>query len=138
MKTYRNLILLTLISVLALILVACGGDNGASSDSAPAAPAETAVPAGDAIVGKELFDKTCLACHGEGGVGIAGLGKDMTTSEFIKGLSDAELLAFIKVGRSTSDPANTTGVDMAPRGGNPSLNDGNLIDIIAYIRTLEK
>lgn len=139
MKTYRKLILLTLISVLVLILAACGGDDGASSDSSSdAPPAETALPAGDATVGRELFDKTCLACHGEGGIGIEGLGKDMTTSEFIKGLSDAELLAFIKVGRSTSDPANTTGVDMAPKGGNPALDDADLIDIIAYIRTLEK
>ncbi|MCZ7668550.1 MAG: cytochrome c [Chloroflexi bacterium] len=87
---------------------------------------------------KKLFVGTCLACHGEGGKGIEGLGKDMTTSEFIKGLSDAELLEFIKVGRSSTDPANTTGVDMPLRGGNPALTDDDIADIIAYMRTLEK
>ena len=44
----------------------------------------------------------------------------------------------LKTGRSTSDPANTTGVDMPPKGGNPALTDQDLLDIIAYIRTLEK
>ena len=59
-------------------------------------------------------------------------------SDFVKGLSDQELLAFIKKGRPTSDPANTTGVDMPPKGGNPSLTDQQILDIIAYIRSLQK
>ena len=78
-----------LISVLLLTLAACSGDGNASEHAA----------AGDPARGEELFVSTCLACHGQGGVGIEGLGKDMTTSEFIIGLSDEELLAFIKVGR---------------------------------------
>ena len=66
------------------------------------------------------------------------LGKDMTTSEFIANSTDAELLAFVKVGRPPGDPANTTGVDMPAKGGNPALSDEDLADIIAYIRTLEE
>jgi len=91
---------------------------------------------GDAAHGEELFAATCSACHGPDGTGIEGLGKDMTTSEFIAGQTDANLISFIKSGRPTSDPLNTTGVDMPPKGGNPALSDEDLNDIVTYIRTL--
>ena len=138
MKTNRKFMWVVFISVLLFALAGCGGGGADSAASSASASEATVAPAGDAVHGEELFTATCLACHGIGGVGIDGLGKDMTTSEFIKGLSDAELLAFVKVGRPTSDPANTTGVDMPLKGGNPALTDENLLDIIAYIRTLEK
>jgi len=140
MKNNRKLIMLMLISLLVFGLAACGGSDDSSSDSADVEEVaeEAALPAGDAAHGEELYNATCIACHGEGGIGIEGLGKDMTTSAFVSGLSDAELLAFLKVGRSVSDPENTTGVDMAPKGGNPALDDADLMDIIAFMRTLEK
>jgi disulfide bond formation protein DsbB len=47
-------------------------------------------------------------------------------------------VAFIKVGRGVDDPANTTGVAMLPKGGNPGLSDQDLYDIVAYLRTLQK
>ena len=91
---------------------------------------------GDAAHGEELFASTCSACHGPGGVGIEGLGKDMTNSPFIADQTDADLITFIKLGRSTSDPLNTTGIDMPPKGGNPSLGEDDLNDIVTYIRTI--
>jgi disulfide bond formation protein DsbB len=69
---------------------------------------------------------------------VPGLGKDLTTSEFITGLSDDELLDFIKRGRDMSDPLNTTGIAMPPKGGNPALTDGQIVDIIAYLRSIQK
>ncbi len=45
-------------------------------------------------------------------------------------------MAFIEVGRSKSEPENTTGVDMPPKGGNASLDQDDLFDIVAYIRSL--
>jgi mono/diheme cytochrome c family protein len=81
---------------------------------------------------------TCSACHGPNGQGVQGLGKDMTHSEFIAGLSDEELLAFIREGRPIDDPANTTGVIMPPSGGNPSLSDEQMMDIIAFIRSIHE
>lgn len=103
-------------------------------------PMPTAVPTpnGDPAHGKALFAITCSACHGPTGEGVKGLGKDMTTSKFIASLSDADLLAFVKKGRLTSDPLNTTGVAMPPKGGNPALIDEQLMDIIAYIRSIHK
>ena len=79
-----------------------------------------------------------LECHGPDARGIQGLGKNLRSSEFVKGLSDDELVEFIKKGRDTSDPANTTGVAMPPKGGNPSLTDQDLYDIVAYIRSIEE
>lgn len=127
MRKYFAPILLVL--ALAAILSACGGGDE---------PTPTLVAAGDAVKGKELFASSCLACHGPAGEGVQGLGKDMTTSDFIAGLSDADLLAFVKKGRPSSDPLNTTGVDMPPKGGNPALSDAQLTDIIAYMRSIHK
>lgn len=133
--------LATLVMVLAL--AACGG-GGAEETAAPEGEAVAEAPAGggeaslggDPDAGKAQFDMVCIACHGPGGEGIEGLGKPFTTSEFLLSVSDQELLDFIKTGRPISHPDNTTGVDMPPKGGNPALTDEQLIDIIAYIRTL--
>ncbi len=101
----------------------------------PTAEAESE-PAGDPVAGEANFNQTCVHCHGEGAVGIEGLGKDLTSSEFVGSLSDEELLAFIIEGRPVDHPDNTTGVAMPPRGGNPDFSDADLLDIIAYIRSL--
>lgn len=131
--------LFVLMAFLALFLVACGGGDDSGGSDSPAEPAEeaAAAPAGDAAAGEGKFQATCAACHGPDAKGMPNLGKDMTVSEFIKGSSDAELLAFVKTGRPPGDPANTTGVDMPPKGGNPALSDQDLADIIAFIRTVQ-
>ena len=126
----------------ALTLAACGGKKEAEPTPAPAAQAAAApadaLPAGDPAKGQELFVPTCGACHGPEGKGVQGLGKDMTTSTFIAEKTDADLLAFVKVGRAPDDPLNTTGVLMPPKGGNPALTDAQLMDIIAFIRTIHQ
>ena len=116
---------------LVLALAACGGDPGD-----PGTTGTVVTGAGDRGRGQEIFDSTCITCHGPGGIGIAGLGKPLTTSTFAAGLTDSELLAFLDVGRPADDPLNTTGVVMPPRGGNLALTDADLIDVIAYVRTL--
>jgi mono/diheme cytochrome c family protein len=117
--------------VLAVGLAACGGGG------APAEPT-AAEAGGDAAKGQTLFAGTCSACHGPTGTGVTGLGKDLTTSTFVADQSDAELVAFIKAGRPASDPLNTTGIDMPPRGGNPALTDQDLADIVSYLRTIHQ
>ncbi len=129
--------------IFALSLTACGGGGAPPQEQKKAEvaqPTPTPSPAakGDPVVGQKLFTGTCIACHGPAGEGMPGLGKDMTRSEFIAGKSDDALLAFIKVGRDPSDPLNTTGVAMPPKGGNPALNDEDLQHIIAYIRSIHK
>lgn len=125
----RKLILvLALAFIIALLLTACGGDGG--SDDEP-----VAISAGDAVVGKDLY-LVCAGCHGTDGAGLPNNGKDLTTSEFIKGLTDEEFVEYIKTGRPISDPLNTTGVDMPPKGGNPAFTDEDLLNVVAYVRTI--
>lgn len=138
-----NFRLLTMLLVaLALVLGGCGGKDkkeepapaAAQQEETPAAAEEVA--AGDPVKGKEMFATTCAACHGPEGKGVQGLGKDMTSSTFISERTDAELLEFILQGRAPTDPLNTTGVLMPPKGGNPALTDAQLMDIIAFIREI--
>lgn len=87
--------------------------------------------------GNKLFHTSCVACHGKAGVGVAGNGKTLVKNEFVKSLDDDALLAFIKQGRAPSDPKNSTGIQMPPKGGNPAMSDDDILDIIAYLRTLQ-
>ncbi len=86
--------------------------------------------------GSNLYQATCAACHGFNAMGISGLGKTLIGSEYVNGIGDDELLAFLNVGRQAFDPLNTTGVMMPPKGGNPTLTDDDLRAVIAYIRSL--
>lgn len=103
----------------------------------PTTAVETSVydPAAVAV-GQTTFSSLCVACHGQDARGLPNLGKDLVNSEFMHGLSDEELLEFIRTGRPIWDPNNTTGVDMPPRGGNPALTDEQLLNIVAYLRSL--
>jgi len=111
-------------------------DPQPAAHAAETAGAGEAALTGDARRGMAVWATTCRSCHGEGGEGLPGQGKDIRESAFIAQRSDGELLAFVKVGRMPFDPLNTTGVQMPPKGGNPLLNDQSLLDAIAFLRTL--
>jgi disulfide bond formation protein DsbB len=86
--------------------------------------------------GQRIFGGLCFACHGQGGVGITGLGKPLVDSEFVNGMTDAELVAFLEVGRQPTDPLNSTGQLMPAKGGNPALTEEDLYNVVAYMRVL--
>lgn len=93
---------------------------------------------GDPDKGSTLYLRSCMACHGLKGQGLPGLGKPLQTSKFAADLDDIGFVEFLVVGRSVKDPLNTTGAAMLPRGGNPSLRNQDLMDIVAHVRTLQK
>lgn len=133
------IVLFIAMTALALLLVGCGGGDEANSGGEQGQDGEgESVASGDAEAGESLYVQNCSACHGEDAKGLPNLGKDLTTSDFVHSNSDQELLAFVKQGRPVSDPENTTGIDMPPKGGNPALTDEQILDIIAYVRTLEE
>jgi len=136
----RFLIIASII-VLAMILSNCGGNGGGeqSQQSQPASGSaqKTSMAKGDAVKGKDAYMQSCTACHGPDAKGIKGLGKDLTNNEYIKTHTDEELLKYVLVGRMPDDPLNTTGVAMPPKGGNPALTEAQIVDIIAYMRTLQ-
>lgn len=118
--------------ILALALVACGG--GADPSPGPTSP--DAAVTGDAANGETVFLNTCAACHGADAAGVEGLGKALAGSDFVASQSDSALTDLIVTGRPASDPLNTTGIDMPPKGGNPSLNEQSIADVVAYLRSL--
>ena len=128
--------LLAILAIAAMVLAACGGG---SSDGDASSGAETtdAGLSGDATAGEAVFVGTCASCHGPEALGLEGLGKNLHDNAFVDGLSDAELVSFLEVGRPAGDPANETGVDMPPKGGNPSLSEQDLYDVVAFLRTLD-
>ena len=130
MKTRLTSFIFVLI-LAGLLVAACGGGGAPAPTSTPQGPV------GDATAGKKAYNSTCIACHGADAKGMTGLGKDLTTSEFVKTTSDTDMVAFIKTGRPASDPANTQGVDMPPKGGNPALTDQDILDIVVFVRSLQ-
>lgn len=119
--------LVSLVALIAAFATACGGGSTGPVSAK-----------GDVGKGRVVFASTCSACHGANAKGMPGLGKDLTASPFVKGTTDDQLLDFVKKGRPASDPANTTHVDMPPKGGNPALTDQNLSDVIAFLRSVNQ
>ncbi len=109
---------------------------------ASATPQQVALASSSALdpqkvaAGEKIFQSVCFACHGFNAKGIPGLGKPLIGSQFFNSHTDDEMVAFLQVGRPVTDPLNTTGVQMPPRGGNASLTDDDLRNVIAYIRSL--
>ena len=126
-QTSRNhdaavMMLIALLTV--LTAVACGRGGGAP-------PANPGVQQGKAI-----FDRICATCHGKDANGLPKLGKGLRDNEFTKSQSDAELVEFMKIGRPATHPLNTTGVDMPPKGGDPTITDQDLQNVVTFLRTL--
>lgn len=121
----------------ALAAVSVAAPSQSEKDKALAAAGGDAELAGYIASGSQLYNSTCIACHGAAGVGIPGNGKKLADNVFIQSLNDDNLLAFVKQGRAPSDPKNTTGIQMPPKGGNPAMSDDDILDVVAYLRTLQ-
>jgi len=132
---------LSLVVMLAIVPGCGGGSNEADSSGSNSASSSSGGANANAFAiakGKAVYAGTCIACHGEGGKGIKDLGKDWTTSKFIAGKTDDELLAFIRTGRPIDDPLSAGKAAMPPSGGNPKLSDTDLKNVIAFMRTINK
>ncbi|MBM4111798.1 MAG: c-type cytochrome [Phycisphaerae bacterium] len=86
--------------------------------------------------GSRLFASSCTSCHGRDAKGMPNLGKDLTVSTFIAERDDDQMLEFLKRGRDPNDPLNTSKVAMPPKGGNPALSEDDLLDIVAFLRSI--
>lgn len=123
-----------LLAAFALALAACGYSDTGDDTTTAAAGGEDV---GGAAQGQEIYRSTCAACHGQNAEGVDGLGTKLSDNKFIQDQSNADLILFITVGRSTTDPANTTGVEMPAKGGNSSLTEQDIADVVDYLRTLQ-
>jgi mono/diheme cytochrome c family protein len=86
--------------------------------------------------GENIFQTTCSACHGFSAQGVPGLGPSMFDNPFVNGQSNESLQQFIMTGRPADHPDNKSGIPMPARGGNMSLVDEDILDVVYYIRSL--
>ena len=92
----------------------------------------------DPMHGQQLYQQTCSSCHGGTAQGLPHAGANLRKSMFVAGASDERLLRFVTTGRLASDPENRSGVLMPPRGGNHTLDDLAILDIIAHLRNVQQ
>ena len=90
---------------------------------------------GDERKGKQWFDDICSTCHGISGDGYAAgsTGTAIGNASFLSKASDGFIRETIKHGRS-----NTRMLGFSDPTGMANLNNQEIDDIIAYMRTLAK
>ncbi len=147
MNRSRWIVPLAVAALVGVTAAGCGGGNSgeqakttSTTTAKPSTPAPAARPAlakGDAARGRTAFVKYCSACHGPDAKGLPNLGKNLHQNAFIRDHDDAFLHEYVVKGRAADDPLNTTGIPMPPKGGNPALTDAEIMDIIAFLRTLQ-
>ncbi len=95
-------------------------------------PAEITIAA-DTTRGKELYSQSCLACHGE-----AGMGDKELNSPRLAGMSDWYMviqLQKFRAGLRGDHPDDVIGLQMAPFA-KLMPDEQSLLDVVAYINTL--
>ncbi|MFT4592688.1 MAG: cytochrome c oxidase subunit 3 [Phycisphaerales bacterium] len=92
---------------------------------------------GDIVNGELIWNASCRSCHGATGEGVPGQGVPLDDNAYVRNHSDKELVTLVTDGRTASDPETTLFLDMPPKGGNPMLKEQQIIDVVAYMRTLE-
>lgn len=87
--------------------------------------------------GKLLWNATCRSCHGATGEGVPGQGVPLDDSAYVRDHTNKELTDFVIEGRTASASDTILYLEMPPNGGNPMLKEQQIVDIVAYMRTLE-
>lgn len=89
---------------------------------------------GDSTKGRTVFEKHCAACHGQQGKGDGPTGAMLSpkpadlTAAATTNKSDADLRTIIEKGKPPS----------AMIGWKGQLSDGEITDVLAYVRSLGK
>ena len=80
--------------------------------------------------GKEVYQGTCIACHGTNGKGQIPGAPNFTKADGVLSQGDDVLIEHI------TDGYESPGADMPmpPKGGNEDLTDEDIIAVLAYIR----
>lgn len=85
---------------------------------------------GTGLSGKDIYNQTCVACHGANGGGAIPGTPDFTNPGGPLSKSDDELITNITVGfQSPGSP-----MAMPAKGGNPDLNAADVTAVLGYLR----
>lgn len=83
----------------------------------------------DIANGKKIYNQTCIACHGPDGSGAMATVPDLTKPDGRLAKPTDVLLKHIREGfQSPGSP-----MAMPAKGGNPSLTEKDLEDVLAYM-----
>jgi cytochrome c5 len=91
---------------------------------------------GRAPRGKAWFSLTCVTCHGPTGDGINQLAPSLKESEFLKTANAVDINLLIRRGRPITDPFNKSGKPMPARGGDATISDEKVADLVAFVMSL--
>lgn len=80
--------------------------------------------------GQEIFNQTCISCHGANGAGMFPSVPDFTSAEGPLSKSDDILISHVTNGFQS--PGSV--MAMPPKGGNPNLKDADIHAVLEYIR----
>lgn len=106
----------------------------AAATTTEGAGAALALAAGDPARGSQIYQETCVACHGENGKGALDGVPDLTAPGGRLSKPDDVLLRHIIDGfQSPGSP-----MPMPAKGGNPDLTDQDMANVLAYMRTAFK
>jgi mono/diheme cytochrome c family protein len=103
-----------------------------SEDSSPAATGT--VQPGNPGQGQQLFQKTCVECHGVEAQGIPHMGMDLRNNDFVAKNTVADVIKYIRSGHG---PTRQFPSGMPPGGFSPDATDQQLADIVAWLKSLQ-
>lgn len=86
--------------------------------------------AGATLSGKQVYEQTCMACHGADGTGAMPGTPDLTTADGPLSKTDAVLIQHITQGFQT--PGSP--MAMPAMGGNPNLSAADVSAVLGYLR----
>lgn len=91
--------------------------------------ADCSIP-GDPKAGEAVYNGTCVACHGKDGRGILPGIPDLSETNGRLAKPDEDLIANITEGFESG----TAPMAMPAKGGNPSLSDEDIVNVLGYMR----
>ena len=80
--------------------------------------------------GEQIYMNNCFTCHGDDGQGEMPGVADLTKNQGWRNIPAKKLLKQLKNGITKPGAS----INMPPKGGNPDLNDNDLMSAIIYMR----